>query len=390
MKSKLLDLHFAQLAEAWQESQYNRYSDAKKEDYHKKLRQIFEQLKYKDFSSLGPTEVEETKIIIDFFFNSLRFLDGSTLNFIPFELVKCLEYALDDWVNESDKYIIVTSLVNVTYGFSFDPKLINDKGVYELIETNFGIEFPNKLIQINIPKSLSHDYLAGTILYHELGHFIDYIYQFSFALRDELINEIETGGIQKEPTKWDALTNFFPFLLVYEESEEKKDVYRGMLQSYISEYFCDLFASQYVGLGPNYLLDYIMGQNSFRGNKRHPASAKRMDLVNDFISGEQNSLVDLFQEKIQLLTSRELVIRYESFDADDFINLVPATVENNNQLHYLFAYGWKVWLERRQEIQKKNKMGFELSSRRTYEIINNLVEKSIGNYILEKNWKELE
>ena len=41
-----------------------------------------------------------------------------------------------------------------------------------------------------------------------------------------------------------------------------------------------------------------------------------------------------------------------------------------------------------EEFSKVNKFGFEVESEKIYEIINNLIEKSIGNYIVNTSWKK--
>jgi hypothetical protein len=160
-----------------------------------------------------------------------------------------------------------------------------------------------------------------------------------------------------------------------------------VLESHVAEYFCDLFASQYIGYSSGHYLDYIAGNNGV--SPTHPATHNRNDLVRKFLDNSAQSFtLNKIKKSIVSITNNELDIRYERFETEDFLNLTPYEVENVKQLHYLFTYGWDIWLERRHEIEKKNNMRFSLSGRKAYGIINNLIEKSIGNYIVETNWQK--
>ena len=290
MDYKLLELHFAQLSEAWQESKYNNYSDSKKRSYHKHLEEIFTILSEDNFSELNENELGERKRIVDFFFTSLKFLDGSVLNAIPFELVKCLEKALEDWIDKDSSYIIVTSLVGDMLGFSFEPRLAFDEEIYRIIKSVCNVSFSDRLIQINLPKSLARDYLANVVLYHELGHFIDLRFQLSSALSTDLLqglvsqklNSSEIGDLQK----------YFPYisdLSSQKYSDQNIRQIYNLLKVHLAEYFCDLFASQYIGDCSGHYLKYLTGRNN--ASLSHPSTESRNDIVNQFLRNNSESFV---------------------------------------------------------------------------------------------------
>jgi len=166
--SLFLNMHFSQLAQAWKSARFNSYSDVNKQDYHDKLEELFGHLSNLEFSKLDISEQKAIKQIIDFFITSLSFLNNSTINNVPYEIVECLEVAMKDWGDLHEEYIIVTSYNE----YSFNPFLVVTT-VYTLIKIKFNIDFDKKLVQINLPKYLVKDYLSNTVLYHELGHFID-------------------------------------------------------------------------------------------------------------------------------------------------------------------------------------------------------------------------
>lgn len=170
INSQFLKLHFSQLVKAWKISKYNSYSDAQKQNYHNNLSELFSCLKKVNFDLQSPTEQQELKEVIDFFILSLQFLNNSTVNCVPYEIVECLKVAMNEWIDKCNNYIIVTSYNQ----YSFNPYLVVS-GPYTIIKTRFNIIFDKKLVQINLPQHLSNDYLCNAVLYHELGHFIDQV-----------------------------------------------------------------------------------------------------------------------------------------------------------------------------------------------------------------------
>ena len=170
INSQFLKLHFSQLVKAWKISKYNSYSDAQKQNYHNNLSELFSCLKKVNFDLQSPTEQQELKEVIDFFILSLQFLNNSTVNCVPYEIVECLKVAMNEWIDKCNNYIIVTSYNQ----YSFNPYLVVS-GPYTIIKTRFNIIFDKKLVQINLPQHLSNDYLCNAVLYHELGHFVGFI-----------------------------------------------------------------------------------------------------------------------------------------------------------------------------------------------------------------------
>ena len=341
MSPELLKLHLAQLNRAVQRSKTNRYADPRKVDYHESLSELFRKLSEIDFENISYTEQKEVKKMLDFCFQSIEFLDNSTLVNIPYEIVYCLEKALNEW-DDSQKYIIVTSLQNHLISYSFNPTLALNEPIYDLIKVKCGIEFSHRLVQINLPKYLAHDYLANVVLYHELGHFIDMKFQICARIGLALnLTNVET--------------------------------------SHYEEFFSDLFASQYIGKASNYYLDYIAHGNLDCAT--HPATDKRVQLVLDFLSSTPNSIVDILKFATKSITTKELFHNNDKVPVDDIVSFIPPILENEMQLHSIFETGWDLWRTEVNEFREKN-----ISENVKYQILNNLIEKSISNYMVMEKW----
>lgn len=378
---QLLELHFAQLARVWNKSKYNNYSDPRKKEYHENLERIYSQLLGEDFKKLNVSQLNSRTETINFLFKSLEFLDSSTLNYIPFEIIQCLELVLKDWIITNDKFIIVTSLVNNINNFSFEPNLVINNSIYDLIEKEFKITFNAKLIQINLPKYLTKDYLANVVIYHELGHFIDRYYKITEALADDIIKQIVSKTLKPDEIK--SLKEYFPFL---GDPALPLPQQIRILYSHLGEYFSDIFASQYIDVCSTYYLEYIT-QNSILTTPTHPSTVNRNKIVNIFLNDVKNEYVlNKLKDATNKISKLQLEKRYDVIISDDFINLLPVEIKTEKQLHYLFVLGWQIWLKQIDDIVKHNNIQFSISNDKIYDIINNLIEKSIANYIIQESW----
>lgn len=387
----LLQLHLSQAESALQRAKNNCYSDKRKQDYQNNLIKLFEAIyeESKDAYSIADNIIYNSyKLHLWFIFKSLEFLDSSTLNQIPYEIVECLDYAMNDWVDVSkDKYIIVTSLINDVEAFSFDPSLAFNDQLFDEINTKYKINFEYRLVQINVPKTLSRDYLAAVVLYHELGHFIDNKYFFTESLSRDFLNKIVING-KFSNEEIDSIVKYFPFL--------KSSIGNGLIstqsniyyltRSHFAEYFCDLFASQYIGESSNHYLTYLTSNNG-NFSYSHPSTVNRVNVVSDFLSNNKdNIIVKLISDAVEKISKKKLENRYDNVEVNDLLDLLPLTINSTRELHGVYDAAWKVWLN------DKDKIAQTINNNHTplkiYRVINNLIEKSIGNFITINKWKQ--
>lgn len=352
MHFRTLELNVAQLSRCIQKSRINKYSDARKEKYQKVLIELFSELQTHDYSTLTPTQLIAKKQIVDFVFESIQYLDNSTLTIIPFEIVYCLEQALNEWI-PGHSFIVVTSLSNELLSYQISYNLTQNSALYTLIKNDYNKEFEHKLIQITLPRYYVHDYLANVVLYHELGHFIDRTYKIS------------------ESVIWTEIANK---TVVYNSEE----MYR--LLNHYMEYFADIFAAQYVGNASNLFIDYIAHKNP--DCFTHPATDKRIEMVKKFLDGDHTvPEIKNLKHFTLLNTGRDLEIKHDNLPLDDFYNLLPYELSNERELHSIFLAGWSAWQK-----NPDNKLKTDFGNDVAYKAINNLIEKSISNYIVVKNW----
>lgn len=375
---KMLLLQYSEVEELISKTRGDSYSDNNKSNYHNSLINLFKKIKEQDLSKLDLPEIQETRSYLKFIFNCLVFLRDSSLNSIPFEIVRCLNNAMQDWV-QSDDFIIVTGLTKDLYAFSFFLDYTRDDFFYQSIKIKYGVEFKQKLVQINLPITLCKDYISTVPLYHELGHFIEKQYDVALHAYGILLKP----GIQKEQD----IQKYFPYIddMTFQADGKHERNRANMFYNHLMEYFCDLFAAQYIGTTSNVYLNSISTNNTLL-SETHPSALNRESMVKDFLEGKVNLLIHIFNEILSTLVGKPLQKRHSTINSDDFYKLIPFVANNDEELHGIFDYGWRIWLHNFTPFEPMLGDANKIPGGKIYQIINSLMEKSIGNYFITKEW----
>lgn len=183
-------------------------------------------------------------------------------------------------------------------------------------------------MQINLPKSLSRDYLANVTLYHELGHFIDTKFKISHTLAEFVLK----GGIFN--------TNV---LGKYIDLSQPQNY--AKIQSYFAEYFCDIFASQYIGDRLDIYLSHITNYSkSGFDSLTHPSTSSRNEIVKDFLTSS-NEFIDYIKVVCTKTTEVNLEKRYKKFDLNEIFSFFPLEMANNQKdsIPIYFRLGGLAW-----------------------------------------------
>lgn len=106
------------------------------------------------------------------------------------------------------------------------------------------------------------------------------------------------------------------------------------------------------------------------------------------MNGNENPLINYLQSVVHELTDKNLENRFDRVTSEDFYALVPYDIQNDRELHGTIVYGWDVWMEDFKKFNDGMKYDVNLSEDTIYRVINNLVEKSIGNYFTVQNWQK--
>lgn len=355
MNYKTIELQLLQLEESFSKSRSNIYSDKRKETHFIELYNLFKAIKKSDYKNFLINDLNTHYNVLSYIFKGLEYLDNSTLNIIPYEIVTCLQLALEDWVKKGD-FIIVTSLSNKNLDFYFEADY--NEEVFQILNNYifslYGVNVTHRLIKISLPKIISRDYLSIVVLYHELGHFVDTELNISNKL---LIKKYH--------------------LAVPHNNEQL------IYLNHRKEYFADLFAAQYINNASNLFLEYI-SSNSVDSDT-HPSTSNRIKVVNQFLSNKECLELILFNSVLSISGPDILKIRHKVIliEKSDFLKLIPQKINTKEELHYIYKLGWDFWNTSDNNFLKNFK------SRQKYHIINNLIEKSISNFTIIQSWQEI-
>ena len=279
-----------------------------------------------------------------------KYIAGSTVSESPYEMEYCLSLALKDWVS---KDCAIATTLSMDLDFHFLP--VDARKIVRIVAPSFAYDnFDIILAPMALPKIYKHRPLYCSPLYHELGHFVDTMY-----------------GI--------ADTS----LLIYPPSSVNQDL--RVTKNHRAEYFCDLFAAQYVGQVASASLEEIAPGAAV--SDTHPSTNDRTNLVADFLSGASNPLIDAFQRALAARGVPQLSIRHDVVNVAECLDDIrPINISSSRELHGIFPSVWKYLEDVRlgkSDAWNRRKIGYPAIDR----AVNDLLEKSIRNNSCVEMWR---
>lgn len=288
----------------------------------------------------------------------MQFLKGSRSNDAPHEAQYVLSKALKEWIN-SDALISSASLENFDFFVSLEDLWSHIARALDKFDTK---GYAPLLVRIGSPEAFKHRPLFCIPLFHELGHFVDYHYKVS-ELSLLLAPPIQCPP-NIDPIEW-----------------------RDVNLSHRMEYFADLFSACYTGEGSKKSLLAIAPHHG--ASHTHPATAKRVEVIEHFLGGHQEPMVNLFQSTLAARGLPSLSQRFKFPDIQvPFNDVLPCRFSDDAELYGIFPSGWDYLFDQISNraapwIDKDvNVHGIERT-------VNDLVEKSIRNFEIKERWKSV-
>lgn len=387
-----LQFELVKLFDTWKKSRNNKYSNTDIQVYHDYFREFYKKLRdlAPNIDSLDLTQKQFLRFSIEYFQNRINCLSNNTSTNAPYELTETLKAVASEWIPDIDKYIILTHFGD--YSFSVFPK---EDILFKTIESDYGIaDTQKRTILLSIPHRYYRDYLNNVVLFHEIGHFVDNTLSISERLLNfELLNNYQQNGFIGD------VTSHFRFLQTKEPTDIvdfktsnviDEETYSKML-SYWKEYFADIFAASYVGNTLYRYLDYhtFPVKNSDIDCPFHPSNKLRAFVTDSFLSNRSNYVVDTIQNALRAICGKQLPVFNNTIDASDIYKLLPLELKTDKDLYSLFATAWDIWYGDRNEFTRQNNLAEDLNPSQLYSILNNLIEKSISNYLIQKKWNNV-
>lgn len=305
--------------------------------------------------------------ITDSIWRATQFLTGTTSNRVPYEITFLLREVLQEW--ELGDSIVTTSL-------SQSPDFYCERAAHApdaLMKHSAipGLAVSGHLVQMGVPEIFNHMPLLCSPLYHEVGHYIEE--------RERLVSKLFVDpALERKFIEAMPEVKYFP-----------SGSWSQVAKDYAIEHFCDLVAASYVG---ECVSDYIIQwDHTSVPHPTHPSADNRAKVTRDFLNGASNPLVRLLRDAVKRSgLNVQLTKRHALPDiADCFADVRPATVSSTAELHGLLPAA-DAFLKQLSE----SPSSFEgtniarVSTSRHAHLVNDLIEKSIRNYMIGKAWNE--
>jgi len=279
------------------------------------------------------------------------YLSGSTNNEVPYEVVYCLGNALRRWGHPDA--VVVTYLTEGQDSFHLlplDPWLFIQQAITGYNAGGFSLP----VVMMGVPRLYAHKPVFCVPLFHELGHFVDFGQRVSQA--SLLLNP----------------TAFAPA--------------GGNELHHRREYFADLFCASFVGRSSVAALEAIAPGHP--ASDTHPATTERVRVVEAFLSGTSDPIIDTFQAALAALGLPTLQVAFKpvavTADFDDVRTFVASSIE---EVFGLFDSAWNYLFD---AIDKsRNPWNFQSASAGDIaNLTNDLTEKSIRNFAIRQMWDD--
>lgn len=288
----------------------------------------------------------------------MQFLKGSRSNDAPHEAQYVLSKALKEWIN-ADALISSASLEH--FGFFLNPADLWSH-IARALDKFDTKGYSPLLVRIGAPEAFKHRPIFCIPLFHELGHFVDHHYK---------ISELSLLFAQPGPPP----ANMHPA------------IWREANLNHRMEHFADLFSACYTSEGSKKSLLAIAPNHG--ASHTHPATTKRVEVIEHFLGGHQDPMVNLFQATLAARGLPSLSPRFKLPDlAVPFDDVLPCRFSEDAELYGVFSGGWDYlydqiatraapWIDDGVDVH-----GIERT-------VNDLVEKSIRNFEIRERWNSV-
>lgn len=360
LRSNLRLLH-AQLSELAETP----YFSTELDKFTKSLLEVVVKLLAKLETSPPTINIDIAKFLAHHVWELTQFLTGSTTKQIPYEVVYGIERAAAQWT--SKKLLITTAIVQED-NFFFKG---GSQDFFTQVKSELGVEIDAQPVQIALPYIYRHKPLFCLPLFHELGHYVD---AANDIVKTSLLMSPEDVG----PDLPDLPTS----AEIAKHSGNERMLLAKVIEVHRKEYFADLFSAAYVGEAAKGFLQEFCGGEPW--SPSHPSTSARIQVMDDFLNGRSNPIVNLLQGALKARGQKHLSKRYSTTQLDiAFAAVRPCTPESDQEVFGLFQDGWRFL----SNVWNSPTGSYSLLSEAERErVVNDLAEKSIRNRMIFEGW----
>lgn len=341
------------------------YFSADLDSFINQLREILDRLLAKLEPPSPSIDLEVARLIGHNVWELTQFLTGSTTKQVPYEVVYAIERAAAQWTH---RRLLITTAIVQEANFFFKG---GSQGFFGVVESELGVTIDAEPVQIALPYIYRHKPLFCIPLFHELGHYVD------------VANDIiKTTLLQSPDDQGPDLPELKTGGEIGALDGEERMLWAEIVEAHRREYFADVFSASYVGYAAREFLVQFCGDEPVA--KSHPSTKARFAVMDDFLNGRPNAIVDMFQAALRARGLGALDKRYAASDANTtFASVRPCLPKSDKEVFGLFQDGW-TFLHRTWATRSPNYAS--LAEAEVERVVNDLTEKSIRNRIVTEDW----
>lgn len=190
------------------------------------------------------------------------------------EMSFCIVQLISKWDIKAHEKFVVFTLGDYAINKLKRNKVSKLFDVLIVISLKFKVVFTKEPVFIRVPDEFKDDILSNIVLFHEVGHFVDFDNAISEYVSEDIENEINGKPSAR------ILRDYFPTLYnkIFDATTMNK------IKIHVSEYVADVFGCIYAGSHILNYLSYLEGNTPKRESETHPSYLCRKKMIDSFIA----------------------------------------------------------------------------------------------------------
>lgn len=378
MNVAFLNLIKNQFCANWEDARTLTFADPRRASLQASLKAVYDYFKVRDFKHiLNESAQRDNSVVLETFSRWTEVLHLEACLPSYKEMVKTLEHILQEWIGaEASDFLISISEGEYAISHTF----LDLASLNGFTEVGWSVHFDHLIIDLRAPRYFFEDIFTNSVLFHEIGHFVDFKQHYS-----DVIYTTDIEPILLDPAhSADLIKQSFPFLAAtgFDKLRDEKKI-----RAHIKEYFADVFGAQYAGM---HIMNHVLRREDARldtEDDEHPSCNQRVAMVNEFLTydrskGSSNILLSKIVAIAKNANGDELCKHYGTINSAQFIMGRKINVTNDAQLYAVFKSMWDLYLRGMNIFHPyRLNLPWKVSSFEWYKKLNQLAKDSINTYL---------
>lgn len=330
------------------------YPDADRETFKSEVITIVDKLLSVDFRvDFAPYTQEEYVSFVWIAAMWLEKMQKAVGDRICDEMAFCVKSVIAKWDPIQAQRLVVFVYGDYAIRKEKRNKNNNDIDILLTMAARTGVPLTKEPVFIHVPDNYKDHILANVVLFHEVGHYVDYANAITEFVFEEILPLLKQNRVSRFKREW------FPRADGVDFNTDTSKI--PLVKRYIEEYVADIFGAQYAHEHILCYLSFIRARHSGEDTETHPSLHCRRSMVEAFANycktnRTTNPLLAAIIKYFPMPLSQS-VCSYEEADLTD----AALTFADTNKMLEIFPLAWDVVIResKRARIVKYNVANYE-------------------------------